>query len=472
MRWRVAAIAALAVLAAGCGSGGGSSASDAADLVPPTALGYITVDTNVSSGELSSAKSIVDTFPFGSMVLRELRTQIAQGGISTSGLESSIGPELDIAILRVDGRVGAVGFTRPRNEKTFDRQLTSGSSSEVHAKIDGWTAFADTKPFLDAVQTRSGRLATEPAYIAAFKTVPGAGDAIARAFVAPAGLRVGASSLLRSLSPSVRGALSSTTGAAGWISAALSSTGGAFKLELHAKSAASKASASSSLAGQLPSGSILAASFVEGSSSGNSSLPASAAAELGALSKEVGTNLAKLIPAINGPVIAYLRPGAPLAEVTLALKPADPQRVLAALGPLLQKAAGGQAKPVPTKVDGGTLEKLDLGSTSIYYGSFDGEVVVTDSENAIAELKGSVGRLAGDAIFKEAQSGAGLPEANQGFVFVNAKDALPALEGFAKLGKTTLPQSVAADLKPLRSLLFYGSRSGAVESLVLFLKAS
>ena len=60
------------------------------------------------------------------------------------------------------------------------------------------------------------------------------------------------------------------------------------------------------------------------------------------------------------PVIAYVRPGIPLPEVTIAARPSKPQAAANAIGGLLARFAQG-TKAVPTQVDGGTMNKLDLG---------------------------------------------------------------------------------------------------------------
>ena len=118
------------------------------------------------------------------------------------------------------------------------------------------------------------------------------------------------------------------------------------------------------------------------------------------------------------------------------------------------------------------LKKVDLGSVAIYYGAVKGELVATDSANALAELKGSAGKLTDDAVFKQAKEGSGLPDANQGFLFVNLKDAVPAIQGFAQLANQTVPESVMANLRPLRSLLIYGSREGDIQNVVVYLKTN
>jgi hypothetical protein len=191
--------------------------------------------------------------------------------------------------------------------------------------------------------------------------------------------------------------------------------------------------------------------------------------QLRSLGGATGLDLPTLVGAFDGPLIAYLRAGVPIPEVTIASRPAHPARLVPAVAKLIARMAKAQVTPVPTKVDGGTLNAVDLGSITIYFGVNDGIFVVTDSANALAELNGSVGHLTGEGVFKDAAGASDMPGDNQGFLFVDVKDALPALNGFAQLANQTLPPSVQEDLKPLRSLLVYGARSGPVQTLVAHL---
>jgi hypothetical protein len=236
---------------------------------------------------------------------------------------------------------------------------------------------------------------------------------------------------------------------------------------VHSKSAG-KAPSAAALTDQIPSGSILALSL----RGGGSSIPPQAQQQLGTVSSQLGIDLQALIGALNGPMIAYVRAGLPIPEVTIASKPKDPAKVKPAIAQLIAKLSGGKAAPVPTRVDGGILDKVDLGSIALYFGVANGELVVTDSQNALSELKGSVGHLTGDSVFKEARDGAGMPDENEGFLYVDLKDALPAVSGVAQLANQTLPPQVEANLRPLRSLLLYGSRDGGTQTLVAYVKTS
>lgn len=460
----------LAVLATGCGStaGGASGRSgDAAGVVPADALAYVAVD--LGSSQLTNAETILGKFPFKDKLLAELTSSLGKKGVDLTALLGSVGSELDIALLKVNGKECVVGFARPSDAKTFEQQLTAGAGATkpVYEQIAGWTVFSDTQAALDAVSKRTGNLSDDAAYRAAVATLPAAGDALARAFVAPSGLQA----LASSLGSAGGSAGSSALASAKWIAAAAIATGdGAVKLEVHAKGLPATAGpGSATLADQIPSGALVAASF---DGSGLTKALGSSAASLGQASKALGIDLAGIVQALDGPVIAYVRSGVPLPEVTLAAKPADAAAAAKAVGGLLLKVSKSATTAPPTVVDGVTLDHVSLGAVDLYYGTFGGELVVTDSANAVSELKGSGDRLSADPTFQAAKSGSGLPDANDGFVYVNVKDALPLLEAVASLSGTKLPASLTANLKAVRSVVGYGSTAGDVQTLVLYLQTS
>src|SRR5690349_16774508 len=130
MRVGLAGLVSVALLAAGCSSAGGTSdpSADASQLVPGDALAYVAVDTNLSSKELQSAQAVLDKFPIKTKLLQSVRSSLQKQGIAIDSLMSSVGPELDVALLRVDGTTSAVGFTQPKDEQAFDAQLDKQSA--------------------------------------------------------------------------------------------------------------------------------------------------------------------------------------------------------------------------------------------------------------------------------------------------------------------------------------------------------
>jgi hypothetical protein len=467
MKVRFAGVAVVAVLAAGCGGGGGGGSSSSADSIAPAdALAFATIDTDTSSSQVSSALKILNKFPIKTRAEQQLRASVNKSGVDFDALTSSAGSEVDIVVIKVNGQPQTVGLAQPSDEKEFDAQLDK--SSTKHTTMKGWTVFADEQATLDAFTNQSGgSLSGDAAYQAATKTIPADGDAIARFYASSAGAQTALGAAKTNLGPSA-GSLNAFT-AANWIAGSLTSADGAFKLEVHAKSAAGSTAAPSgnALVDQIPAGAIVAIAL----QGGGAVVPASAEQQLSTVGRQLGIDLPGLVSALNGPVIAYLRPGIPVPEVTIAAKPTDPQRAATAVGGLLSRLAKG-VKGVPTPVDGGTLTKVDLGPVALYYGVNKGQLVVTDSNNALAELNGSLGRLSGDSVFKEAKDGAGMTDSGQGFVYVDIKDALPALSGFAQLANQQLPPQVETNLRPLRSLLVFGSRDGDVQSFVAYVKTS
>ena len=458
MRVRLAGVAVVAVLAAGCGGGGGSSASNADSIVPGNALAFATIDTDASSAQVSSALKILRKFPIEPRAEQQLRAALSKQKIDLATLAKSAGSEIDVAVLTVNGQPTPVGFAKPDDEKAFDAQLEQAGSR--HMTIDGWTVFGGQQAELDAVSKRSADLSDDAAYQAAIKSLPD--DAIVRFYAAP-----GAENALRGAAKQqVPSAALGSLPSAKWFAGAVTSQDGALKLEVHAKSTGIKAQTGTSLADKIPAGSIVALALA-----GGVTIPASAQQQLAPLGAQLGVDLSALISALNGPVIAYVRPGIPLPEVTIAARPTQPGPAAEAVGALLARFTNG-AKGVPTKVDGGTLNKMDLGPIALYFGVNDGQLVVTDSSNALAELKGSVGRLSGDSVFKEAKDGAGMSDSTQGFLFVDIKDALPALSGFAQLANQKLPPEVENNLRPLRSALVFGSADSGVQTFVAYVKTS
>jgi hypothetical protein len=163
MRVRLAGVAVLAVLAAGCGGGGGSSSTSGADsVVPRDALAFVAIDTDTSSGQVSSALKILKKFPIEPRAEQQLRSSITQGGVNFDTITKSAGPEVDVAVLTVNGKPTPVGFAKPSDEKSFDAQLDKNQGK--HQKIDGWTVFADKQATIDAVSNRKGDLSDDSTF--------------------------------------------------------------------------------------------------------------------------------------------------------------------------------------------------------------------------------------------------------------------------------------------------------------------
>jgi len=453
--------------AAGCGGGGGGGGS-AAGLVPPDALAFVTVNTDLGSGQDAAAEAVLNKFPIKVKLLDAIRKGVASSGLDLNALESSVGPEVDVAVLQVSGKPAPVGFTQPKDEKAFDGQLEAGKQPLQHANISGWTVFAQTTAALDAIRNRTANLSDLQPFKDAIAAVPSSGNALATAYVVPGTIQQGASKL------GSTGGLS--TGSLGldqvkWIAAAATSHDGGIGVEVHANGIGGSVPATASaLASQIPAGSLLALS-VRGTGSLLPKVGALSPSVLAAIQAALGVSLADIAQALSGDTILYVRAGTPIPEATLAAMPADPQAAAATVGKLLSKVAGG-AKPEAATLGGFPFHRFALGPIDLYYGLFGNELVVTDSQNAVTELQAKGNKLAADPVFKAVKDAAKMPDATQGFLYVNLKDGIPTAEGLLRLANQTIPASVSGNLAPLRSLLVFGSHDGSTETLSAFLQTS
>lgn len=452
--------------AAGCGGsgggGGGGSVPDAASIVPADALVYATVDTDTGSDQLGSAQTILDKFPIKQKALAQLKAEALKNGVNLDTIMASVGSVVDVAVLKTGATTGPVGFAKPSDEQTFDAQL----KDLKHTTVDGWTVFAQSQALLDAVTNRTANLADDATYKEALPSIPDAGDAIARVY-APGSSLSTAAGLAGSSVPGGLGNLPKNAKVA-WITGALTSTDGtSANLETHFKETSNPPAtpADSSLADDIPADALLALSLTGGTAK---ALPAGTEEQLGALTKQLGIDVSSLLGILQGPVIAYVTQGTPIPEVTLAAVPPDAAGASNAISALMTKLVlknGGSIKKVA--VSGVQLNTVNVGPISLYWGTYDGKLVVTDNPSALGSLKnGPSDKLLDDSQFKDTASSAGMPDQNQGFLYLDAKDALPMIEGIATIAGSNIPANVQANLQPLKAILLYGSLKDAVETAV------
>lgn len=467
----------LALSACGGGSSGSSGGSDnassqvedsAANLVPDTTPIFIAVDTDLSSGQLKDADALLQKFPARAQLLRQIRTSAQRNGISLSKLTHSIGPETDIAVLNVK-RGTAVGFTKPKDEAGFNTILESGTNPAVHAKIDGWTVFADEQADLDLVKTIDAKLSDAQPFKDAMASLPD--TAIAKAFVARSALKQGLTGLQQAASASN---VALGFDKADWVSAAAFSHDNGMELQIHAHGKQAVAGAktfTSTFTDLIPSDALLAISF-DGAGRQLKQIENGSVPQVQQVEKALGVTLADLEELLAGEGALYVRAGNPIPEVTILAEESDEARAGRTIDRIVARVARGAVTPTQRTVDGVALQQLSLGPVSILYGTFDGKLVVTDNANAIRELKRTDDKLADSTTFKDAKDAAGLPDETAGWMYVNLKDAVPVIESLTELGGAKLPARIDANLRPLRSFVAYGTTEGDLTSAVLFLQTN
>jgi hypothetical protein len=122
--------------------------------------------------------------------------------------------------------------------------------------------------------------------------------------------------------------------------------------------------------------------------------------------------------------VAFMRAGEPVPTVTLFA----PRGTLAAARRIVTELDPGAAPAEPTELDGVPLQVVHFGALDLYYGLFEGTLVVTDDPQL---------RLHDVAVLEPE----GLPEKTAGWLYLASERGLPALESLATLAGTRLSSS-------------------------------
>jgi Protein of unknown function (DUF3352) len=453
------------------GSSGGGSVPDGADFVPSSAPGFVYLATDPNVSQWKAANDLLQKFPGRAQLLSMIEQRLAKQKLNyETDIKPALGPETDLGILKLQGQLGRIlGVAKPNDEAKFlallDKLDTSGSKL-VHRKIDGWTVVSDTQTALDASAAahNGSSLKDNTLFTDGIGALPG--DALAKVWFNGA---------------AVTNAAKSKTGSSGtlagfgnlmWVAA--SAQAQADGLSLHAIAKSDKdvplTNYSSDLVKQVPAGVLAYLSFkgLDGVLRSLADNPA-VQKQLGSIEQSLGITLADLAPLFAGEGALYVRQGIPLPEITLALEVSDEAAARSTAEKLftrLAPALGGEI--TTTTVAGVQVKQIRTSSISLYYGVFDGKLVVTDSTTGIAGLKDTGAKLADDSLFKDAKDAAGMPDSTAGFLYVNLKDTIPLVENLVTAQGGTISPTVQQNLEPLNTALFYGTVNGQQAELTGF----
>ena len=459
MRLRLFAVASLALVVAGCGGGGSSGSATGgtggATKIPKSAPLVISLNTDFNGSEIKQLLGLAKKFPGRDLAYARFRQALSKQSINfDQDVKPALGPETDIVFLDFQHATShVVVISKPPNKAKFTALAKKGKNPSETVDIgDGWMAACDDQAVLARYQNelKNGRLADFGTYKDATKDLPS--DALAKVYVDGAAV----TSLLKQ-----RGVGSlPLIGQLRWVSGDLVAESNGLAVELHAHGKDISASSySSDLVHQVPAGTLALISFnrLQHGIESITGVP-QVSTQLSQLEAAAGVSIQKIAELFSGEGALYVRTGAPLPEITLALNEANEQSALSTIDTLATRLSGllgGGKAPQPTSVAGVTVKKLDFGRFSVFYAAFGGKLVVTDATTGISGLRESGPKLADDAVFKEATKAAGMPNRTTGFLYVNLKDAVPVIEGFAQIAGQKIPQVVADNLAPLRAFVLY-----------------
>lgn len=493
-----AAVAAATVLtAAGCGGAGGpGSGADlggGASVVPANTVAFVALDTDVSSGQWQAVDQLLRKFPGHDQLLLQLQKSFEQKTSLSwnDDVKPALGSELDVAVLP-GAKPQLVVLTQPADAAKFSAllaKLQQGSNGGGFSRqIGGWTVAAESTAALDAVQNATATLAADNTFQDANGHL--AGDSLARAYANGAEAQQLLGSLpgqseVTATTPTIRHARNGTVQgipvvapqAFQWGAADVVAVDGGLKVEAFARSAAPVAAIlqKSSLAetpiqpytahlvDEIPAGALFVADFQVTQGEFELTDPTKLPKPIQQLLQAAPQLSGQLDSILGGETAIYVRPSLPVPEVTLVTQPADTQAAVVALDSVvaaLKNAAAGAAGPLGTVA----------GGVQVYHALLGGELVVSTSQQGIADLRSAGPRLSADPVFTGAMQAAAVPRQTTGFVYVNLEATLPLVEGIAALAGVTLPPALqGSGLQPLQTLTAFADRTRDESSFTVFL---
>jgi hypothetical protein len=467
----LALFASLALLAGGCGGKKqAAGSSSAAPLVNADVLAFGSLDTDFGSSQWQQLDALAKKFPGRDQAIESIKKDIADQGIDfDNDIKPAFGPEIDYAVAAgaTANDTTVVGFLQPADEGKFkalvEKTNQQPSYTTVYRKLEnGWYALANNQADIDNVLKGSGTaLSDESLYKDAVAKQPS--DALARLYVNGPQL---SKLVQKAIEARGNGLSDSTTGGLqnlDFISAAVSAESDGVRLQgAEQGSDLGSGDYTSKLLDETPSDAFAFLTFKAGGDLGSG---------LGSLSvpfeSALGVSVQDVLALFENESGLYVRPGAVIPVFAAFLGPSDTTKGMATLTKLAARAAAGSG----ATLSGGAEKTLSFGTQfALHFGVKDGKIVITNSPGGISQVGSPSETLAASPDFIEAAAAAGLPDSNGGFDYIDLKNAIPLIEGFAGLAGSKIPAQVSENLRPLRSFLAWSAGSGDSRTFDAFLE--
>jgi hypothetical protein len=463
-RLRIIFACAVVLVAAGCGGGDNASvaglgAESAATVVPASAGGYLAIDTDLDSEQWQQAEELVGRFPGRDRLFDSITEGLGEEDLDFErDVAPALGPETAFVFLASADEV--VVLTQPEDAAKLDALLERSDEPTVTREIEGWTAIAETAAVLDAFErgAEAGTLDDDDRFQEAVADLPA--EAIAKLYVNGDAITDAADSVSGGSSDILTGG-----GKLVSVGTALEALdtgaklGGVVRLEGGTRVEAYEPA----LLERVPDDALLVISFsgLDRSLDQLRSGAGAAGLGLGQVEQALGVSLEELGSLFAGESIVYARAGSPIPEVTVLLDVENESEAVAIVDRLAARVAplvGGRTGTVD--VDGLQAKYVEIQGIRVSYTTFDGLLAITSGPAGIRDAREDGDKLPGDERFEAAKEAAGLEDKTSGFVYVDLKDSIPLLEGFAGLADESIPEDVSANLAPLESFLVHASQDG------------
>lgn len=469
----LAALATAAVLAAGCG--GDEATGGGADLVPGSAALYVSLNTDFEGDQWRQAEALVERFPAGDEAIAGFLRELQRDDLDfETDIKPALGPEVVLAVLDFE-REDFVVLTQPADPAKF-RELVEESEEDpgVTEEIEDWWAAAESQDVLDRFKAarEDGSLTDEDAFDETMGDLPE--DALVRGYVngepvvERARAEAGATPDQRALFECFAG--DGSTPALGFAVSA-EEDGARIVGDAHAEGVDVPGGDSWDVLGNHV-GDALGFLAVRGlgeqlrevlrcvsdADEDVSRQIAQAELVLGASIEE------DVLPLFDDETVLAVHPageaasGGPLGLATFSLvtEVEDDEQARETLEKVAARLSAftDDVTVEDVSVDGAEAKRVTVGGEgiSVFYGVYEGKLVLTTSEDGIRNVAGAE---EGNAAYEDALEAADAPSDSSSVAWVDVP-AVVALVGdlFAGEGES-IPPDAEENLEPLRSVLFW-----------------
>lgn len=461
-RVRLASPAAVLLLAlAACGGDGGGSAGagDAAlEVVPASALAYVSLNADLESGQWETLRENADKFPDSERLVDDLLAEVADDGVSWErDVEPAVGPVVAIVALNTDDDLEPepVVLTQPEDEAKLDALFDQAGEDVVRREIGGWQAIAEEDAHLDAYAAalRRGTLSGNETFEEATADLPG--EALMTVYVDGDAFRAAAREAGEPGEIPGFGRLRWLAGAAEAVDEGIR-----FQATSRATGAQAVENYRPTLLERVPGDAIAVGSF-KGAGGPLDALreqePLDRAA--GRVERLLGVTLDELSGLLADEGVFYVRPSAPIPELTLLLRVTDEAATRQTLDRLAGRLVRGfDAQRGTTTLDGAPASYVRAEALRMAYGVNDGVAIVTTAR--VLDRPGEGERLDDSAAFGTAREASGLGDETAGFFYVDLERAVSLVGGFAGVAGEEMSPRAERNLRSLKAFVSHASRDG------------
>lgn len=460
----LALLLACSLVLAACGSksknssssSNGSSSIPGAEIVPASAIGFVSISTDSSGAQWQQVKTLIAGIPSAQKALGKA---LSSSGVTLPDFEQALGKTTNLVELGTAAKTVDVILTNTTDAAKLKSLLAKSSSKKepVTTEIGSWLAMSDSQAALDQFQSAAakGKLADSSSFKQALPGIPS--DALVRAYLTGSAITATAGNLGTGSTSKLLGSAAKKNQLE-WGTLAVSAVPEGLSVSGVFKGKTSLANSSSTLIDELPSTTSLAVDL-NGKDLGLDKAVlalrknAKYGKEIPQIEALLGVKLEDLATLLGSEMSVY----ATNSGIGILIKAPNADQSKAMLDKvvkLLSAQVSGASKPV--SIGGVAATQLTIGKMKIYYGVKSGNLFIVTDANALPGAG-----ISSDPVYAAAAKALPIPAANSGVAFVDfanlaqlSKSSNSVVKSVGKLGgSSTAKISSSFDARGVSSLL-------------------